>query len=119
MQKDLENKLIDFAKKCCGTEPNMMGGSLYVKFSNDLFADSFRAQVRNFMRKNYDKDTGVNMYQVGDEYVFDFVPESRESFYERPEYGVWSEFATEGLVEDIPHDVDVQLTLEAEMLQGK
>jgi len=113
MQKQLETRLKDFAKECCGEEPNMAGGSLFVKFTSELMADSFRVQVRNFMRKHHDADTGVNMYKVGDEYVFDFVPESSES------YGVWSEFATEGLIKDMPDDVDVALQMEIESEQGR
>ena len=77
------------------------------------------------------------MFFVGDEFAFDFVPEDREApVFVEPysdetysgkeemdptdideEYGVWSEFAEEGLREDA--EIDVALTLEAESKRGK
>ena len=75
------------------------------------------------------------MYAVGDEFAFDFVPEDREQswkFINDEEYsgkegmmpddidkGIWSDFAEEGLMEDMPDDVDTLLELENEMKRGK
>ena len=63
------------------------------------------------------------MYAVGDEFAFDFVPTDRETpvFSDDKEslYGIWSEFAEEGLEQDMPDDVDTLLNLEEEMKRGK
>ena len=73
------------------------------------------------------------MYAVGDEFVFDFVPEDRETpVFSDEEYsgkegmmpddidkGIWSDFAEEGLMKDMPDDVDTLLELENEMKKGK
>ena len=68
------------------------------------------------------------MYVVGDEFAFDFVPEDREApvFTDEKEKGVWSEFAEEGLSEELeeqynkmPDEVEMMLSLEADAKEGK
>ena len=95
-------------------------GTLYVKLKDDKDCDFFLSA-----------DGGVNMYAVGDEFAFDFVPEDREApvfsdeeysgkedmMPDDMDYGVWSEFAEEGLREDA--EVDVAINLEAESKRGK
>ena len=110
-------------------------GTLYVKFNDDRDCDFFHKELRTFYRKFISADGGVNMYAVGDEFAFDFVPEDREQswkFINDEEYsgkegmmpddidkGIWSDFAEEGLMEDMPDDVDTLLELENEMKRGK
>ena len=106
-------------------------GTLYVKLKDDKDCDFFHAELRGFYKEFISADGGVNMYAVGDEFAFDFVPEDREApvFSDR-EYsgkedmmpddidnGVWSEFAEEGLRQDA--EVDIALNLEAEAKRGK
>ena len=106
-------------------------GTLYVKLKDDKNCDFFHTELRGFYKEFISADGGVNMYAVGDEFAFDFVPEDREApvFSDR-EYsgkegmmpddidnGVWSEFAEEGLRQDA--EVDIALNLEAEAKRGK
>ena len=106
-------------------------GTLYVKFRDDKDCDFFHKELRNWYKEMIADDGGVNMYAVGDEFAFDFVPEDREApvFSDKEysgkedmmpddmDYGVWSEFAEEGLREDA--EVDVAINLEAESKRGK
>jgi len=106
-------------------------GTLYVKLKDDKDCDFFHAELRGFYRQFISQDGGVNMYAVGDEFAFDFVPEDREApvFSDKEysgkegmmpddmDYGVWSEFAEEGIREDA--EVDVAINLEAESKRGK
>jgi hypothetical protein len=98
---------------------------------DDKNCDFFHAELRGFYRQFISQDGGVNMYAVGDEFAFDFVPEDREApvfsdeeysgkenmMPDDMDYGVWSEFAEEGLRADA--EVDVAINLEAESKRGK
>ena len=108
-------------------------GTLYVKFNDDRDCDFFHKELRTFYRKFISADGGVNMYAVGDEFAFDFVPEDREApVFSDEEYsgkegmmpddidkGIWSEFAEEEMFNNMPDDVDTILNLEAESKRGK
>ena len=115
-------------------------GTLYVKFNDDRDCDFFHKELRTFYRKFISADGGVNMYAVGDEFAFDFVPEDREAPvfvepYSDEKYsgkegmmpddidnGVWSEFAEEELLNNQEPDdskVDTAMQLEIESLKGK
>ena len=73
------------------------------------------------------------MYAVGDEFAFDFVPEESEApVFNDKEYsgkegmmpddidkGVWSEFAEEEMLNNMPDEVDTIMNLEAESKRGK
>ena len=75
------------------------------------------------------------MYAVGDEFAFDFVPADREApvfaesysdekysgkeIMDNTEMGIWSEFAEEELLNNIPADVDTMLDLEADAKEGR
>ena len=88
-------------------------GTLYVKLKDDKDCDFFHAELRGFYKE------------------FISVPEDREApvFSDREysgkegmmpddmDYGVWSEFAEEGLRQDA--EVDIALNLEAESKRGK
>ena len=111
-------------------------GTLYVKLKDDKNCDFFHAELRDFYKEFISADGGVNMYAVGDEFAFDFVPEDREApvFSDR-EYsgkegmmpddidkGVWSEFAEEEILNNQEPDdskVDTAMQLEIESLKGK
>ena len=107
-------------------------GTLYVKFNDDRDCDFFHKELRTFYRKFISADGGVNMYAVGDEFAFDFVPADREAsvLTDEEEKGIWSDFAEEGLAGDFGldpdnftdeqlSDIDVQMQLEAESKRGK
>ena len=115
-------------------------GTLYVKFNDDRDCDFFHKELRTFYRKFISADGGVNMYAVGDEFAFDFVPEDREApVFVEPysdeeysgkegmmpddiDYGIWSEFAEEEILNNQEPDdskVDTAMQLEIESLKGK
>ena len=103
-------------------------GTLYLKLEEDRDCDFIHTEIRKFYKGYVDPEGGVNMYAVGDEFAFDFVPEDRENQNEEdespafPSYeekGVWSEFAEEDQYNNMPDEVDIMLTLEAEAKEGK
>ena len=134
MYKKIEKQILDFVKKYPAIDRyEIVHGTLYVKFTDDKRCDFFHRDMRNHYKENINTEGGVNMYAVGDEFAFDFVPEDRETpVFSDADYsgkegmmpddidkGVWSEFAEEGLMEDLPDDVDTLLELENEMKKGK
>ena len=134
MFKKVEKQILDFVKKYPAIDRyEMVHGTLYVKFTDDKRCDFFHRDIRNHYKENINTEGGVNMYAVGDEFAFDFVPEDRETpVFSDEEYsgkegmmpddidkGIWSDFAEEGLMKDIPDDVDTLLELENEMKKGK
>ena len=138
MYKKIEKRILDFAKDTGLTERReMVHGTLYVKLHEEKECDHFHKVIRTFYKEQINKDGGVNMYAVGDEFAFDFVPEDREAPvfvepYSDEEYsgkegmmpddidkGIWSEFAEEEMFNNMPDDVDTILNLEAESKRGK
>ena len=134
MFKKVEKQILDFVKKYPAIDRyEIVHGTLYVKFTDDKRCDFFHRDMRNHYKENINTEGGVNMYAVGDEFAFDFVPEDRETpVFSDEEYsgkegmmpddidkGIWSDFAEEGLMKDIPDDVDTLLELENEMKRGK
>ena len=94
----------------------MIHGTLYAKLKNDTDCGILHEKLEKFYRKNINPAGAVNMYFVGDEFAFDFVPEDAKQ-----DKGVWSEFAEEGLglTDKELSDVDTMLQLENEMEMGK
>ena len=134
MYKKIEKQILDFVKKYPAIDRHeIVHGTLYVKFADDRVCDFFHKELRNHYKENINTEGGVNMYAVGDEFAFDFVPLDRETpVFSDKEYsgkegmmpddidkGIWSDFAEEGLMKDIPDDVDTLLELENEMKKGK
>ena len=99
----------------------MVHGTLYLTLEDDKDCDDVHVMIRTFYRTKINPEGGVNMYAVGDEFAFDFVPEDREApvFTDEEEKGIWSEFAEEELENNMPDDVDTILNLEAESKRGK
>ena len=114
----------------------MVHGTLYLKLDNDRDCDFIHTEIRKFYREFVNPEGGVNMYAVGDEFAFDFVPTDRETpvFTDEEENGVWSEFAEEEMFNnmddedespafpsyyDLPEDVDTALDLEADAKEGR
>tara|TARA_B100000424_G_scaffold116787_2_gene88152 strand:- start:384 stop:797 length:414 start_codon:yes stop_codon:yes gene_type:complete len=137
MFKKIERQIQIFTKATgMVSRQEIVHGTLYVKFNDDRDCDFFHKELRTFYRKFISADGGVNMYAVGDEFAFDFVPEDREApVFSDEEYsgkegmmpddidkGVWSEFAEEELLNNMePEDskVDTAMQLEIESLKGK
>ena len=133
MLKTIEKQILEFAKDTGLTERReIVHGTLYVKLHEEKECDHFHKVIRTFYIDNINPEGGVNMFAVGDEFAFDFVPADRETpvFADEEENGVWSEFAEEGLAGDFGldpdnftdeqlSDIDVQMQLEAESKRGK
>ena len=122
MLKTVEKRIVEFAKDTGLTERREIGhGTLYVKLHEDKECDHFHKVIRTFYIDNINPEGGVNMYSVGDEFAFDFVPADREAsvLTDEEEKGIWSEFAEEEMFNNMPDDVDTILNLEAESKRGK
>ena len=130
----VETLIKDFVEHTGLTERHeIIHGTLYVTLKDPKGFDHFHKTIRTFFKEEVDNEGGVNMYAVGDEFAFDFVPEDREApAFSDEEYsgkegmmpddidnGVWSEFAEEEMFNNMPDDVDTILNLEAESKRGK
>ena len=95
-------------------------GTLYLKLEDDRDCDFIHTEIRKFYKGYINPEGGVNMYAVGDEFAFDFVPADRETpAFDEEEKGVWSEFAEEEQYNNMPDEVDLMLNLQEEMKRGK
>ena len=122
MLKTVEKRIVEFAKDTGLTERReIVHGTLYVKLHEDKECDHFHKVIRTFYIDNINPEGGVNMYSVGDEFAFDFVPADREAsvLTDEEEKGIWSAFAEEDMFNNMPDDVDTILNLEAESKRGK
>jgi hypothetical protein len=133
MLKTIGNRILNFVNELAIKRAEIVHGTLYLKLEEDRDCDDVHAMIRTFYRTKIQPDGGVNMYAVGDEFAFDFVPEDRETpVFNDENYsgkegmmpddidkGIWSDFAEEGLIEDLPDDVDTLLELENDMERGK
>ena len=123
MDKKVEKQLESFVRaELAGVHRiEMTHGTMYLVLDKPSDCDFIHREIRKFYKENINPEGGVNMYAVGEEFAFDFVPEDREApvFTEEDEKGVWSEFAEEELENNMPDDVDTLLNLEAESKRGK
>ena len=123
MLKTIENKLESFVRaELAGVHRvEITHGTMYLVLDKPGDCDFIHREIRKFYKENINPEGGVNMYAVGDEFAFDFVPEDRETpvFADEEEKGIWSEFAEEELENNMPDDVDTILNLEAESKRGK
>ena len=123
MLKKIENRLESFVRaELAGVHRvEMTHGTMYLVLDKPGDCDFIHKEIRKFYKENINPEGGVNMYAVGEEFAFDFVPEDREApvFTDEEEKGIWSEFAEEELENNMPDDVDTLLNLEAESKRGK
>ena len=134
MLKTIEKKIQLFIQGIGGIQrQEIVHGTLYVKLEDDRDCDFIHTEIRKFYREFINPEGGVNMYAVGDEFAFDFVPEDREApVFSDEEYsgkegmmpddidkGIWSEFAEEEMFNNMPDEVDTLLNLQAESKRGK
>jgi len=127
MMKRIEKLITDFVEDTGLTErQEMVHGSLYVKLKDQKGFDHFHKVLRTFFKEEVDNEGGVNMYALGDEFAFDFVPEDREApVFVEP----YSEEKFSGkemmdptdldLTDEQESELDVLMNLEAEAVRGK
>ena len=101
MDKKVEKKLESFVRaELAGVHRiEMTHGTMYLVLDKPGDCDFIHKEIRKYYRQFINPEGGVNMYAVGEEFAFDFVPEDREApvFTDVEEKGTWSEFAEEGL----------------------
>ena len=123
MLKKIENRLESFVRaELAGVHRvEMTHGTMYLVLDKPGDCDFIHREIRKFYKENINPEGGVNMYAVGEEFAFDFVPEDREApvFTEEDESGVWSEFAEEGLQDEIEAQAEVLMDLEADAKEGR
>ena len=128
MLKTIEKKIQSFVEGIGGIQrQEIVHGTLYVKLDNDRDCDFIHTEIRKFYKEFINPEGGVNMYAVGDEFAFDFVPEDRETsvFSDDKEslYGIWSGFAEEGLAEDfgdeLEAEAEIQMQLDQDAKEGR
>ena len=139
MYKKIEKKIESFVRaELAGVHRiDFVHGTLYLTLDKPSDCDFIHKEIRTYYKENINPEGGVNMYAVGDEFAFDFVPEDREAPvfvepYSEEKYsgkeimdptdvdkGIWSEFAEEELLNNIPEDVDTMLDLEADAKEGR
>ena len=129
MENNIEKKILTFANELGGiTRSEMVHGTLYIKLERDSDCDYIHREIRNHYKEFINPEGGVNMYAVGDEFAFDFVPEDRETPVfmdedqdeeEEEDKGIWSEFAEEEMMNNIPGEVDTMLDLENDAEEGR
>jgi len=106
MYKNIEKEIQLFVEGIGGiVRQEITHGTLYVKLEDDSECDFYHKEIRTFYKENINPEGGVNMYFVGDEFCFDFVPAEDEapSLDDEP----------------LASKVDTALELEAEMARGK
>ena len=134
MFKRVEKQILDFVDTLDGIKSReVVHGTLYVTLEDDRDCDSIHRKIRNHYKENINNEGGVNMYAVGGEFAYDFVPEDREApVFSDDDYsgkeemdptdidtGIWSDFAEEEMFNNMPDEVDTLMNLEAESKRGK
>ena len=108
MQKNIENRLESFVRaELAGVHRiEMTHGTMYLVLDKPGDCDFIHREIRKFYKENINPEGGVNMYAVGEEFAFDFVPEDREApvFMDK---------------DKDESDIDTALNLEAESLRNK
>ena len=112
MKNKIEKEIQLFVEGIGGiVRQEIVHGTLYVKLEDDSECDFYHKEIRTFYKENINPEGGVNMYFVGDEFAFDFVPaESEIPLFEGEK--IRDEAKEES-------DIDVALNLEADAMEGK
>ena len=123
MLKTIEKRLESFVRaELAGVHRiQMTHGTMYLVLDKPGDCDFIHSEIRKYYKEFINPEGGVNMYAVGDEFAFDFVPEDRETpvFTEEDETGVWSEFAEEGLQDEIEAQAEIQMQLDQDAKEGR
>tara|TARA_B100001175_G_C19475996_1_gene624345 strand:+ start:932 stop:1261 length:330 start_codon:yes stop_codon:yes gene_type:complete len=109
MQKNIENRLESFVRaELAGVHRiEMTHGTMYLVLDKPGDCDSIHREIRKFYKENINPEGGVNMYAVGEEFAFDFVPEDREA----------PVFMTED--EEAEAQAEIQMDLETDAKEGR
>ena len=113
MQKNISKQLEQFVRgQIAGIHRiQIMNGTMYLLLDKPGDCDFVHKELRTFYKENINPEGGVNMYFVGDEFAFDFVPaESEIPLFEGEK--IRDEAKEES-------DIDVALNLEADAMEGK
>ena len=79
MKNKIEKEIQLFVEGIGGiVRQEIVHGTLYVKLEDDSECDFYHKEIRTFYKENINPEGGVNMYFVGDEFAFDFVPAESE-----------------------------------------
>jgi len=118
MMKQYDTQILEFVEGAVDFHRlEMIHGTLYAKLKDDRDCNSLHKKLERFYREFINPSGAVNMFFVGDEFAFDFVPEDAK------QTGTYSEFAEEELLhnqgEPIASQIDTLLQLENEMEIGK
>ena len=105
MFKNVERKIQIFLDGIGGIKrQEFVHGTLYLKLEEDKDCDFIHKELRTFYKEFINPEGGVNMYFVGDEFAFDFVPAESE---------------TPVFTDEEESDIDIALNLETEQKWGK
>ena len=116
MDTQIEKKIIDFTRLTGLAERiTMSHGTLYVTLHQPEQCDHFHKVIRTFYVDNINQDGGVNMYAVGDEFAYDFVPEDREA----PVFAREDEMEEIKLTEQEEAEIDTLLDLQNDAEEGR
>ena len=113
MYKNIEKQLEQFVRsQNAGIHRiQIMNGTMYLLLDKPGDCDFVHKELRTFYKENINPEGGVNMYFVGDEFAFDFVPaESEIPLFEGEK--IRDEAKEES-------DIDIALNLEDEQKRGK
>ena len=112
MKNKIEKEIQLFVEGIGGiVRQEIVHGTLYVKLEDDSECDFYHKEIRTFYKENINPEGGVNMYFVGDEFAFDFVPaESEVPLFEGEK--IRDEAKEEA-------DIDIALNLEIDAKEGK
>jgi hypothetical protein len=135
MFKRVEKQILDFVDTLDGIKSReVVHGTLYVILEDDRDCDSIHRKIRNHYKENINNEGGCNMYSVGGEFAYDFVPEDREApvFCDEDYSGKEEMDPTEmddgtpdfgldatDLTEQEEAELDVLMNLQAESQRGK
>jgi hypothetical protein len=116
MLKDTENKILTFTNELGGiTRTEIVHGTLYIKLERDSDCDYIHREIRNHYKEFINPEGGVNMYAVGDEFAYDFVPEDREA----PVFAREDEMKEIKLTEQEEAEIDTLLDLQNDAKEGR
>jgi hypothetical protein len=123
MYKNIENKLEQFVRsEIAGIHRiQMTNGTMYLVLDKPGDCDFVHKELRTFYKENINPEGGVNMFLVGDEFAFDFVPIEDELPQEgqgKINMETLTDDITEGAMKE-ESDVDIALNLEIDAKEGK
>ena len=112
MQKTIEKKLESFVRaELSGIvqRVEVLNGSMFLMLDKPADCDFVHKELRTFYKENINPEGGVNMYFVGDEFAFDFVPEDREA----------PVFMKEDEEAEVEAQAEIQMSLDNDATEGR